>query len=325
MSAPNFSEGVRKRAPLRGLFLGTCLAALSACTSAPSINQPADAACQQNARVSSVDGVELRADCYPGRGPAVVFIHGWSQSRVVWTPQIAAMLGERKLVSYDLRGHGESDRPVSEQAFLGKEVPSRDLESVLDHFGIAEAVLVGWSFGASVATESAAILGSDRVVGLVLVSGSIESASPRNAKNFGPLASLVGAMTQDMTQDDRKTEELAAVEQFLKDSYIAGEWDPALYQRVLDANMSLTPAERRRVSQRPPGYFAAVLNDLKLPVLLIHGENDNVFSMQSSIAAHAELDHSTLHIYEDTGHWPFLERPVLFSEHLRALLRRFAD
>lgn len=272
--------------------------------------------CRQSQQILTRDREWLVADCYPGKEPAIVFIHGWSQSRVVWEKQIAAFAGSRSLVSYDLRGHGDSARPQEASSFLGDWIPAQDLKAVLDHFGIEQAVLVGWSFGSIVAANSAVFLGSERIRGVVLVSGTVESGTQRNLENFGPLMTELAPMSQPAPIEREK----AAVHRFLSESYRFGSWPEGLYERVFDANMRLTAAERSLVAQRPRQVFADDLNRLGIPVLLIHGADDPVFSAESSRQGHADLDNSVLNIYEDTGHWPFIEQASRFNSDLRSFI-----
>lgn len=293
------------------------LLVLAACF-APASRTAAGAVCAAGARVTSFDGTTLAADCYDGTGRTLVLIHGWSQSKAVWTHQIAALSGQHRLITYDLRGHGESDRPTSEAAFVGEWTAARDLAAVLDHFAVEDPVIpIGWSFGSIVAVESAAYLGPERVAGLVLVSGTIEAGTQRNLDNFGQLMASVPEMTQGGEGDA----EAVAVQHFLRASYLAGSWDPSMFRAVFDANMSLSPAERSRVALRPKRVFADGLNRDGTPVLLLHGRDDNVFKASSSIAAHEELNHSTLILYEQTGHWPFIERHERFNRDLLAFIQ----
>jgi len=274
------------------------------------------ATCVQSQRVGTIDDQWLMADCYPGKEPAIVFIHGWSQSRVVWAEQVAAFAGSRALISYDLRGHGESTRPRDASSFRGDWTPARDLEAVLDRFDVEQAVLVGWSFGSIVAANSAVFLGSGRIRGIVLVSGTVESGTERNLENFGPLMAELAPLTKPAPID----REVAAVHQFLSESYRFGEWPRALYEQVFEANMRLTPAERSIVAERPRQVFAGDLNRLGISILLVHGAEDPVFSVESSRQAHAELDNSRLTIYEDTGHWPFIEQASRFNADLSSFI-----
>ena len=70
------------------------------------------------------------------------------------------------MVIPDLRGHGESDKPLA-----GHTVPNhaRDLRAVLEELGVERPVLAGWSMGAMVIYEYLRAFGSDGVAGVVVV------------------------------------------------------------------------------------------------------------------------------------------------------------
>ena len=276
--------------------------------------------CVANVSIKSFDGTKLVADCYPGKGPTVMLIHGAFQSRVVWQKQVQSLAGRYQLVLFDLRGHGESERPQTIASYNGLHTPARDVQAIVNHFNLAEVVLVGWSFGTIVASDAATYLGRDKVAGLVLVSGTAESATERNRQQFGSLMTEVDAMFQD----DVAAESIA-VERFVRDSYLLGTWDEDIFQQVLDVNKHFTPSDRSLVVARPTQRYAEQLNESKLPVLLIHGEQDQVFKVDASLASHSELKQSTLTLYEQTGHWPFIEQAERFNADLSAFVEAVSD
>jgi pimeloyl-ACP methyl ester carboxylesterase len=62
--------------------------------------------------VHGQDGTRLNVEVYgPDDAPTVVLSHGWTLSIAIWTRQLNALAGELRLVTYDQRGHGASDRP----------------------------------------------------------------------------------------------------------------------------------------------------------------------------------------------------------------------
>ncbi|MEM9013500.1 MAG: alpha/beta hydrolase [Pseudomonadota bacterium] len=264
--------------------------------------------------VEGHDGVGIAADCFGApNAPALVFVHGWSQSREVWREQVRAFAGDYRVITLDLRGHGKSDRPKDPDAYRGRWTHARDFEAVLDHFNIEKSVIVGWSFGAALAADAAVHLGAERVVGIVPVSGSIESGTDAVRKKLGPLMEETAAMAAG----PRGVEEENAVRRFLEESYFKGAWDPILFETMYAATMSLLPEERRRVVNRGVSYSNADdLNKIGTPALLIHGEADPLILAEASRQAHRELRRSTLVILDGVGHWPFLEDADRFNQEV---------
>ncbi|MFI6867970.1 alpha/beta fold hydrolase [Nocardia sp. NPDC050406] len=97
--------------------------------------------------VTAGDGVRLRAHVYgPANAHTIVLVHGWTCSLEYWYPQINAFAGEYRVVAYDVRGHGESERGASK---LTTDLLADDLQAVLEATLRPEerAVLVGHSLG----------------------------------------------------------------------------------------------------------------------------------------------------------------------------------
>ncbi|MGI8726749.1 MAG: alpha/beta fold hydrolase [Solirubrobacterales bacterium] len=99
--------------------------------------------------VRAADGTALSVGAWgPEDAPTVVLIHGWTCAKEFWTLQIQALQGQRRVVAFDLRGHGESDRSAERDYTI--ETFGEDLEAVLEAcVPEGERVLVaGHSLGA---------------------------------------------------------------------------------------------------------------------------------------------------------------------------------
>src|SRR5262249_11692991 len=89
-----------------------------------------------------------------GEGEPVVLIHGlYSSARVNWQmPGIVSLLSKKyQVIALDMPGHGESDKPVNEEAY-GLELVE-DVARLLDHLKIQKAHIVGYSMGGMVAVK----------------------------------------------------------------------------------------------------------------------------------------------------------------------------
>ncbi len=123
------------------------------------------------ARVA-VNSVSLAVHEWPGpaRGPALVCVHGLTANHTCWASVADLLSPAYRLIAYDLRGRGESDKPDKGYSLA---LHNEDLEGLLDHFGLKKAVLVGHSLGAHIALRFAA-MHPERVAKLVLVDGGID-------------------------------------------------------------------------------------------------------------------------------------------------------
>jgi pimeloyl-ACP methyl ester carboxylesterase len=123
------------------------------------------------ARVA-VGSVSLAVAEWPGpaKGPAIVCIHGLTANHTCWASVADVLSPIHRLIAYDLRGRGESDKPDKGYSLA---LHGDDLEGLLDHFGLKKAVLIGHSLGAHIAVRFAATR-PQRVAKLVLVDGGLD-------------------------------------------------------------------------------------------------------------------------------------------------------
>ncbi|MDA1001373.1 MAG: alpha/beta fold hydrolase [bacterium] len=83
----------------------------------------------------------------------VVFIHGFTLNNTMWSPQKQALRGTHRVVSYDLRGHGRSEKPATGYS---RDEEVKDLMDLLNVIRAPKAHLVGLSRGGGIAIQAAA-------------------------------------------------------------------------------------------------------------------------------------------------------------------------
>jgi pimeloyl-ACP methyl ester carboxylesterase len=114
---------------------------------------------------ADINSQRIRFDDSGGDGPAVILSHGFLMDREMFAPQIDALAGEFRVITWDERGFGETE-------FDGKPFTywdsARDCLGLLDHLGVQEAVLGGMSQGGFLSLR-AALLAPERVRALVLI------------------------------------------------------------------------------------------------------------------------------------------------------------
>src|SRR5439155_4644207 len=94
------------------------------------------------------DGVRLHYDLHggPGDRPPLLLSHGFSASGRMWDLNVAALAGDREVLTWDLRGHARSDAPDDPAAY-GVEQSVGDMVALLDVLGTTRVVLGGMSLG----------------------------------------------------------------------------------------------------------------------------------------------------------------------------------
>jgi pimeloyl-ACP methyl ester carboxylesterase len=118
----------------------------------------------------SVNGVSLAVHEWRGKGPAIVCAHGLTANHTCWQSMADILAPDYRLIAYDLRGRGESDKPAKGYSL---EIHAQDLGALLDHFGLKSAVVMGHSLGAHIGLHFAAHF-PKRVKKLILVDGAID-------------------------------------------------------------------------------------------------------------------------------------------------------
>ncbi len=115
------------------------------------------------------NGVQLHYQQF-GEGPPIVMIHGITGNLAIWHLEIVpALMGDYRITTYDLRGHGYSDVPPSGYTTADH---ATDLKCLLDQIGIERAHIMGHSFGADIALHFT-VLYPERVDRLILVEPGI--------------------------------------------------------------------------------------------------------------------------------------------------------
>jgi pimeloyl-ACP methyl ester carboxylesterase len=137
---------------------------------------PATQARQSTTRYAiSKDGTRMAYDVR-GAGPAVMLLHGGGQTRRVWhdAGYVAQLAQEFTVVTVDLRGHGESDKPSQVAAYqIGRLTD--DLLAVADSAGLSQFSVWGYSYGANIGRYLA--VRSDRVRSMVYIGISFGAAA----------------------------------------------------------------------------------------------------------------------------------------------------
>ena len=88
-----------------------------------------------------------------GSGPALVLLHGLGSSGLDWEYQYPHFEEHFRIIAPDLRGFGQSDKPDGPY-FVARQ--AADVVALLDHLGISEVALLGFSMGGAIAFELAA-------------------------------------------------------------------------------------------------------------------------------------------------------------------------
>jgi pimeloyl-ACP methyl ester carboxylesterase len=253
------------------------------------------------------DGVPLYYEDH-GRGQALVFVPGWTLTTRFWERQIADLSREYRMVTLDLRGAGNSGKTPDGHSLSEY---ANDLDELVRHLDLSDAVVVGYAMGVSVAVHYLAAHGLARIAGLVWV-----DHSPR----FYHTPEWAYALFGDLTP-----------QRF--DATIRGLWQnrPAAARELLDVmfqtpeswmydELMKTPTE---VAAAMLGAVAAtdlrpLLPSLDLPTLLVNGRRSVVpYEVGGWLAEKLPQARS---VVLEAGHGPFWDDAPGFNDAVRVFL-----
>jgi non-heme chloroperoxidase len=263
--------------------------------------------------VCTPDGLRIAAQDWarPGSGRDVLLIHGYSQSHLSWLKQVSGpLVDEFRLVTYDIRGHGASDKPPAAQFYGDAERWAGEVEAVIQAADLQQPVLLFWSYGGRIALDYLSRRGQQGVSGLVFVCATAKSG-PGLA---GPAAPLRAAMTQEDLAAN-----IAATTAFLR-SCTARPLPAAEFDYVLAFNMVVPTAVRAHLLGRAADY-EAMLRAVVVPALVMHGSEDAVNLPAVSEYIVATVPGARSIVYPGIGHTPFWESPQAFDRDLAEFLR----
>lgn len=249
----------------------------------------------------NVNGVQI-AYVRRGSGKPLVLVHGYPLDRTIWDEVVPLLENDFELILPDLRGFGQSE--VVERQYKISDMAA-DIAGLLDQLGIEKTAIAGHSMGGYVALAFARAY-PERVLGLGLVASQAPADSP-----------------------ERKQGRYEAAAEILKNGVTpVAESMPA----------KLTPDERVQAyvrgliaTQHPAGLAGAlkamaerddsisILSSFQFPVVLLHGQADELIPVQRAQEIKAAIPQATLTELPGVGHMPMMEDPQATVSTLKYL------
>ena len=259
-----------------------------------------------------VDGLRVHyQEAGDERAPAMVLIHGFASSTLVWS-RVFLRLAEAgyRVIALDMLGYGYSAKPRNGEYTIPGQ--AKLLTRLLDHLGIARAIFVGSSYGGAVAA-TCALDYPERVEKLILV-GAVNNNRPLEftlLRLFG--SRVVGDVVSPLLIGSRRL-----LRRRMKQVYDRHSW--VLDERRVDArHLPLRAAgTQRAIIRTVRGWDAErISRDAHLitqPTLLLWGENDVEIPLADGERLHAEIAGSRLIVFLNCGHIPHEEYPEAFTK-----------
>lgn len=265
-------------------------------------------AAEKQYTITAPDGVRLAVqESGNPNGLPIVFIHGLLGSHLNWEKQISdAQLQQRyRLITFDMRGHGLSDKPEQESAYRDGKRWADDLRAVINQSHANKPLLVGWSLGGAVITNYLAAYGDGNISGAIYVDGVVE-LNP----TLIPAHEVYGAMTAS----DLKTH-LDGERAFLHLCFYQ-QPDRTTFERLL-ANAALAAWPMQRAVPTMTIALEKGVKNSRVPLLFIYGEHDALVNPAASLARVKSINpRIQTQMFADSGHAPFIEESARFNRTL---------
>ncbi len=264
-----------------------------------------------HSRFADLDGVRVHyQEAGDANARALVLIHGFASSTLVWSKVFLALAQEGyRVIAVDMLGYGYSAKPRNGEYTIAGQ--AKLLTRLLDSLGIARAIFVGSSYGGAVAA-TCALDYADRVEKLVLV-GTVNNNRPLAYKLMRVFGSPVfGDVVSPLLIGSRRL-----LRRRMKRVYDRHSW--VLDERRVDArHLPLRAAGTQRAIIRTVRRWDAerISRDAHLisqPTLLLWGENDREIPLADGERLHAEIPASRLIVFLNCGHLPHEEYPEAFT------------
>jgi non-heme chloroperoxidase len=274
--------------------------------------------------VTTTDGVEIfYKDWGPKEAQPIVFHHGWPLTADDWDTQMLYFLGKGyRVIAHDRRGHGRSTQ-VSDGHDMDRY--AADTNAVVEHLRLKNAVHIGHSTGGGQATRYVARHGQlqGRIAKLVLI-GAVPPLMVKTKANPGGLPIEVFDGLRKQLADNRS--------QFYIDlpsgPFYGFNRPGAKPSQAIIQNwwrqgmMGSASAHYEGIKAFSETDFTEDLKIIKVPTLVMHGDDDQIVPIAASAPLSAKLlKNGTLKVYEKFPHGMCTTNADVINPDLLAFIR----
>ena len=239
------------------------------------------------------DGVKIIYED-EGEGKAILMVHGWGATSRFWRDIREALLRKYRVVTFDLRGHGESDKPVNVDYSIYRI--AKDIVELLDYLEIEEFVYIGHSLGGVIGLY----LGSNcrrELKGMVIITAPYELKSTYGGFFFKMLKFAL-----------RRNRKIAAL--MLTPRLFANRKDHRLMDFVRRESATVPVHVLINVGDHNKNIdLWDQLDKINKPVLLISGGKDKIVKVKTMEKIASKIKNARHYTIENAGHNAILEEP----------------
>jgi len=252
-----------------------------------------------------------------GCGRPLLFLHGWGTGSAFFWKQLQYFESEFRVIAPDFRGHGASS-PLPEDGDI--HTLARDLSALLDHLDLEDVIVCGWSMGCAVLWDLLTNVGCDRITQYAVV-----DMTPRISNTEGwDLGLLYPARRYFHIRDgeegrsnwDRTCESFLSKLSPKGADQVVADWELREARRCDPASMY------RLWNSLVSEDYRDEIRTLCIPVLLIYGEQSQLYGPETSAWLDAHLPQSNRIAFKRSGHAPHLDEAERFNSEIVAFANR---
>lgn len=247
-----------------------------------------------------------------GSGPPVVLIHGGWQDSTAWREQVEQFAEQYEVITYDLRGHGQSGATETPQYSV--ELFVDDLEALLVELGVEQPILAGISVGGLV-VQGLLARHPDRVRGAVL-GGPFQSMPGLTAPtDLNPFLSPVQGVSQMVSAIGSAAtfRSLVATMQATN----GGTWlsvDSDIRERAITTAGDVPPAEYTKLFRVIYEHDPADISHAETPLLVLAGDHEAGRIKRQGQTLAETAPNGTYRELADAGHLVNQDNPTAFND-----------
>jgi len=263
-----------------------------------------------------VNGVRLAYEISGTGEIPLVMVHGGFESHQNWDWVAPHLAKSFRVVTYDRRGHGESERPSGK---VGIHEHVADLAALIEHLGLAPAWVAGQSYGGNIVLRLAGER-PDLLQGITVHEPpllSVLADDPATAPMLDGFAQLNAAVTERIENGDHA----GAAEQFVEEGLGEGLWTrfpPEFRQMVIDEAPTF-------LDENDPDDIAFDLESIrkfKRPALLTLGDQTSPMFPPAITKLAEALPSAEIRKFTGAGHVIQVEQPEEYAEAITDFVRR---
>jgi len=244
--------------------------------------------------------------------PIILFHGGLGLDHTYLKPYFDTLTDEYQVTYYDHRGNGRSLR-LDDYSTMTFDAMIDDADAVREHLGHDKVIIIGHSYGGFIAQKYAIKYGQN-LKGLVLIDTvPAFDYQPAPSGTDEQMAAIGAAFTRPMEDDaDWKSIWSVAVQMYFK------EYDPAIGEPMDEATHYVAAAWNQ--ANALLGEYSTIegLKGVDVPTLAMAGAHDFITPPEVGVNRIASLmPNATAKVFENSGHYPFIEEQDAFFVTLR--------